>query len=167
MVRLEASPDWQKDDHHACFNSSMVRLEERSLCQSRSGGQFQFQYGTIGREKGLHITIHYYKFQFQYGTIGRTKNKETRILMKSFQFQYGTIGRLSVVVCALLKDQFQFQYGTIGSTRRAGGKGPDRVSIPVWYDWKADIEQLQVQSEVVSIPVWYDWKSLTNDIHRL
>jgi len=33
-----------------------------------------------------------------------------------------------------------------------------KVSIPVWFDWKAGGTGWQVFGIDVSIPVWFDWK---------
>ena len=80
---------------------------------------------------------------------------------------------------------FQFQYGTIGRSMAYRFTNTDKVSIPVWYDWKAisiadktgrkqrfnsSMVRLEEMKELlyvffylVSIPVWYDWKYFLYD----
>ena len=53
---------------------------------------FQFQYGTIKRERGFAPNYEVWKFQFQYGTIKRLSLRAGELEDQiGFQFQYGTI----------------------------------------------------------------------------
>ena len=62
--------DWGREST-ANFNSSMVRLKDRSINAMIDFCKFQFQYGTIKRSKGPNKLRAIFQFQFQYGTIKR------------------------------------------------------------------------------------------------
>ena len=57
MVRLKVSYDIKLNNNCDNFNSSMVRLKAWGIAYISWGMEFQFQYGTIKREKNLPISM--------------------------------------------------------------------------------------------------------------
>ena len=101
-----------------------------------------------------------------------------------FQFQFGSIGSWPSKVNTSTSNSFQFQFGSIGSLRKSAKRlDTTFISIPVWFDWKLNSEELTVEISSlfqfqfgsigrtwtihqtirqvgISIPVWFDWKQL-------
>ena len=60
--------------------------------------------------------------------------------------------------CSGSSSLFQFLCGTIGSITKQRADQLFAISIPLWYDWKANCRQVIYGQENISIPLWYDWK---------
>ena len=78
MVRLKVRTCYNVFYPKCYFNSTMVRLKERSDIVARLVARFQFHYGTIKSISGLFAISQCAIFQFHYGTIKRTKQKPRR-----------------------------------------------------------------------------------------
>ena len=96
---------------------------------------FQFQYGTIKRDKFAVGVQFNPDFQFQYGTIkSRSYQWFFDLSSYNFQFQYGTIKSAPDGCMWSVWLLFQFQYGTIKSQAQKNQTFLIPLSIPVWYD---------------------------------
>ncbi len=77
----------------------------------------------------------------------------------NFQFQYGTITSPRSHRADAQPGRFQFQYGTITRTwPRCSPSTSRRLSIPIWYDYKATLSHQPIGWLQLSIPIWYDYK---------
>ena len=76
-----------------------------------------------------------------------------------FQFQYGAIESFNFDVFSFEYAVFQFQYGAIERKAKSSlFAALNRISIPVWCDWKWLSNLGCWLLFDISIPVWCDWK---------
>ena len=91
MVRLKDRGKLPDNVNSFYFNSTMVRLKEKSEASAKAALEFQFHYGTIKSQRSDIVAHLEARFQFHYGTIKRLAVSPAGSPAALFQFHYGTI----------------------------------------------------------------------------
>src|SRR5690606_29137578 len=136
MVRLEVVSGEKFPPKAWNFNSYMVRLEVIRLIS---------QYPTI-------------VFQFLYGAIGRQCNCVSAGVRNRFQFLYGAIGSGTVHYTTFCKGYFNSYMVRLEESSITQALCKNKISIPIWCDWKLPIILKDRTDNQISIPIWCDWK---------
>ena len=181
MVRLEVKQQCSFQLVHLCFNSSMVRLEDKINPLSIAPGpgfnssmvrleaecrkhlkrfQRSFNSSMVRLEDTNFTSSSPFNWRFNSSMVRLEENRDCNHAWEGFSFNSSMV-RLEVlkiyrrhcVISVSIPVWFDWK-----KTHPACLADCSRVSIPVWFDWKVLVSQCQQMAMVVSIPVWFDWK---------